>query len=405
MFKPALPRAIYSYPNVQVNRGQPFMIEYSSGHPGTYHYFVVLAAENEGMMAQHTEKLLDEYIAEAPWSAGERYRNEFWDKYHVGWADPKSYGASTSNMNFVMQGKTTVEKGDKDYIERPWAFACSGLGNRYGYSSWTAQPISEKCIPYLAPDLKIWRYPKSELKQDIRIAYTNPKFPWIEAVWRIRGYWHHPHQVDLFRIEIPKSGTGIGPYIVHWVWRGYYDAIDVDVLDDKLVVPNESAAIYGRQSPGQLWFKVDHAQFLNGTYRLATHRLSSCLWNRKKRKYYGRKGVETCIAIPPEGKKNTAGQTRNEALEFCKSRCDRWGRGCTSLNVVPIKPPPDVVFSTEQNIPWGVGDCRRKCLNEEPEGSHVCYTLYELPMSQWAISDTNSEKYTASAPPPIDELV
>ena len=53
------------------------------GHPGSYHYFVVLKASDEAQMAQHTEALLDAYLSAAPPSAhisGARY-----NKLHYGW--------------------------------------------------------------------------------------------------------------------------------------------------------------------------------------------------------------------------------------------------------------------------------------------------------------------------------
>ena len=39
-----------SHPDVQVNRGQVFQIEWTTGHPGSTSYFVLLAAEHEPKM-------------------------------------------------------------------------------------------------------------------------------------------------------------------------------------------------------------------------------------------------------------------------------------------------------------------------------------------------------------------
>ena len=80
----------------------------------------------------------------------------------------------------------------------------------------------------------------------MRVAYFNPKYPWIEAVWMYKNPRNHwPKQFDIARMAFPTHVQGVGKHIVHWMWRGYRDCIDVDVLPDSVPVPNTSSAMYG----------------------------------------------------------------------------------------------------------------------------------------------------------------
>ena len=83
------------------------------------------------------------------------------------------------------------------------------------------------CRPYST--LTQYRYPFAERKYDKRAAYYNPNFPWIEAVYAFQHKHHHALQFDTASFEFPRNREGSGQYIVHWMWRGYYNCIDVDV--------------------------------------------------------------------------------------------------------------------------------------------------------------------------------
>ena len=61
-----------------------------------------------------------------------------------------------------------------------------------------------------------------------------------------------PKQFDTARFDIPsRTSTATGAYIVYYMWRGYRDCIDVDVLDPVTdPVPATSRAMYGYTGPG-----------------------------------------------------------------------------------------------------------------------------------------------------------
>ena len=58
-------------------------MEWASGHPGSYHYLVVLKATDEDKMSTHSEAMLNEYLASAPAAAVEQ--SPAYRKMHYGW--------------------------------------------------------------------------------------------------------------------------------------------------------------------------------------------------------------------------------------------------------------------------------------------------------------------------------
>ena len=69
--------------HVRANPGQDFLVEWASGHPGSYHYLVVLKATDEAKMTTHSEAMLNAYLNAAPAAAllqGAKYQ-----KMHYGW--------------------------------------------------------------------------------------------------------------------------------------------------------------------------------------------------------------------------------------------------------------------------------------------------------------------------------
>ena len=79
---PCPKRQRFQYPDIQVNRGQPFTVEWQVGHGRTYNFFILVAAEDEDKLATHTEKMMWEYLRSAPPNAA-KFEGPYWDKYHV----------------------------------------------------------------------------------------------------------------------------------------------------------------------------------------------------------------------------------------------------------------------------------------------------------------------------------
>ena len=55
------------------------------------------------------------------------------------------------------------------------------------------------------------------------------------------------------------DGTAAGQYVLHYVWRGYRDCIDVDLLPAALELPDTSDAKYGYEVLRDVFvFHVNH---------------------------------------------------------------------------------------------------------------------------------------------------
>ena len=105
--RPAPPRPKDRDPHVAVAPGQEFLIEWSTGHPNSEFYFVVLHKDDEARLDEHTPDLLDDYIARAPADASASFNGTadgsnapggVWRKWHLscsylyGVADPDVAG-------------------------------------------------------------------------------------------------------------------------------------------------------------------------------------------------------------------------------------------------------------------------------------------------------------------------
>ena len=80
--------------------------------------------------------------------------------------------------------------------------------------------------------------------------------------WDIALYSRQPNpnpilqEWDIARFSLPGR-AGSGRYIIHMLWGGYRDALDVDLL------PSPAVDVYGAASRDVQWERVDHAQFLD----------------------------------------------------------------------------------------------------------------------------------------------
>lgn len=204
--------------HVRANPGQDFLIEWASGHPGSYHYFVVLKASDEEKMSKHTEALLEDYLDGAPQGAGAAYAGVGYRKMHYGWTKKsRAGGDEPSHANFGKSGLTSVPLAAAEYAPRPAAFACANYGSVKG--KWETGDCEQ------VSDLTLYNYPAAAHATDKRVAYANPKYGWIEAVHRFKAIKPtpdkngFPKQFDTTRFSIPARG-GAGEYIVQYFWRG-----------------------------------------------------------------------------------------------------------------------------------------------------------------------------------------
>ena len=367
---PAKPRQ--HTPHVQVGPGQEFPIQWVTGHPNSYYYFVILHSDDNDQIIKHNEKMLREYIAEAPASAKAPYSDARFRKQHVSCSH-----VSGGNSGCLQYSKTKLVN--------------SGMsGTRYKREIPPTDPLYFKRsdMPLVGADgkkgVKVYEYKDSAHTQDVQVAYQNPKYPWIEAVHRYKVTYKWVFEWDIARFLIPAR-KGSGTYMVHMLWRGYRDVVDVDVL------PVAAKTIWGKRLNGVRYLRLDHCQFkdrlVNGTWRKFTT-------------YHGKtKHGNTCYPI-------TDGN-----VDACIRHASKQKKGYgDAVNVVPLRHPPGVAFPDQPvNIPWGTGgsgtgihhghvgssNCQPRHFTADkfPDNTtYVCYPLKPAPDTTqvdqpWTISE------------------
>jgi len=324
---PSPPRPSKFSPHIRVGQKEEFAFEWVTGHPGTDYFFVVLNAEHEDKLGEHTYKGLMAYINEAPSNAC--ITGSKWQKRHVscqfsGTCDGK-YGMSNDGSNYLKQ----LREKDDLYIDRP--------------KSWGDEGSAQ------------FQYHPKDLEKDIRVSYTNPKWPWIEAVYKfwIAHSFFREWDIAPFTIE---GKDGPGHYLIHMIWGGYRDVIDVDLL------AGPSPDIYGKAGAGEnMYKKIDHCQYKT--------------WNRDIRFNY------ICEYI------DKTSRDVSHCLQICT---EKW-RNCKGVNVIPLVNPASVKHDVI-NLPWTSCHCNKPPKDSDlwNENTLVCVGLNPV--------------YSETANPEVDEM-
>merc|ERR1712048_1313750 len=210
--------------------GQKFPIEWAAGHGfGSHTYFAVIKAADEPKLAQHTIKLLDDYIQSAPASAGDYLKEH--PVYHV---------SNVEHNHELLTGGNVAS----DYVWVP------------------SMPATKGTRPSVFRQKHFGANPSVELKkwsqgQDVRVKYKSDKYPWIISAHKFLMKYDYPEDSDTTMMEIPAE-LGPGKYLVAYQWSGYYDVVDVNVLDV------QSTDIFGRASNNPSGYdRNDHCQFIS----------------------------------------------------------------------------------------------------------------------------------------------
>jgi len=297
----------------QVKTGQKFPMEFATGHStpargGTY--LTVLRAEDEGHMIKHTRTLLDDYLESAPPNANYMVDHK---SHHVG-----SMAGSTTSNNVLVTLSNAYGVGDqKDNIRN------------YG-PHWGNKPAQGSAI-----------YTKTEesTKDDIRVHYTNDKYPWIISVHKFKLHEDKSEEADLVMMEIPE-GQPPGQYVIQYSWNGYYDCTDVNVIAET------SIDFYGSPAIETQFDKLDHCRWIH------TYQDYSVLGECKEIK-------------------------KGDSADACFSQCKDID-GCYGVQVVPYKLPDEVAAmgkkglfqSTTSTMP---AEC--SSLQVDAEDSLVCFPI------------------------------
>jgi len=257
----------------QVKAGQKFPMEFATGHStpargGTY--LTVLKAEDEVHMIKHTRALLDDYLESAP-VTDTPYMAEH-KSHHVG-----STASSTTTTNVLA-----------DLTEKYAVGATSDNIRNFG-PNWGNKPARGSAI-----------YPKNpdDTKNDLRVKYTNDKYPWIISCHKFKLHEDKSEEADLVMMEIPE-GSPDGQYVIQYSWNGYYDCTDVNVISEL------STDFYGKRAAEIKYDKLDH-----------------CLWNPAYEDY---EVLGDCKEIK-----------RGESADSCFNDCNNL-ENCYGVQVVPFR--------------------------------------------------------------------
>ena len=149
--RPCRPRRSH-IPHVQVNPGQTFEAEWSTGHPGDgAHMFTVVKASDQQWLHFVSKALIDDYIDSAlpsmHWTP-----KAHWDKRHLSY-NSSSGKKGSDNVRHELEGKVLMDPStDLDYIHRAEAFTEAG-----------------------GPFHNQWTYTSVLHATDASVAYTNPQ--------------------------------------------------------------------------------------------------------------------------------------------------------------------------------------------------------------------------------------
>ena len=264
-------------PHVQVGPNQTFVLTWTTGHGGSY-IFVVVHKDDEDKLPLHKAKghggvAVQEYVDEAPPEAY-IYNDTAWKRWFVSCSYLYAYNTYAPGKNVTLPGQ---ERSPDDYPGEGATYngkmnceGCSRCGAGYYPNDGTISHY-ERVLSADDPQYYEWpdawsagngergltqiKYHDWVTDADTRLSYYNPKYPWIEAVHHFGCNGARPREWDAARFSIPGR-KGSGEYMVHMVWGGYKDVIDVDLL------PSEAADKYGRAATATTWAKTDHCQYV-----------------------------------------------------------------------------------------------------------------------------------------------
>ncbi|GAB5361995.1 hypothetical protein AAMO2058_000760100 [Amorphochlora amoebiformis] len=236
---PFRPRKV-SDTHAQLGPGQKMAVKFSSGHHKN-HYFVAINGAHQHLIYENDYKdNVRDYFNNVP--SGMNLASKF-PRLH-------SCHNTFSNCNDPNYFAGKVSKSDSIYCDHP------------NYPS----------------KFPIYKWKSQHLVNDVLTYYHSAKYPWIVGGGRYENIAHMPFDEDIFCMEVPLKNASLGNHhIVHWFWKGYYDAIDVNAHATR--VPD--GLIYGKNTGTSMISRTDHCQHVKPRalitpIRDATANLTQC---------------------------------------------------------------------------------------------------------------------------------
>lgn len=366
-------------PHVRVAAGELFPVEWVAGHREEV-WFVFLKASSNAMklMNTHTDALLSDYVNNAPANQrtppkGARNHQNFHYKYKDTSLDFDPQGNKQNpnppiTRNFY---KRLIRPGDADYIPRNKLFDGHMKGLTYAsngistFGKWDNYPKNRVewdkffLFEYQDDGYKINRYcTYQSQKPQHRHIITAARYDLVKNM---------PSRPDVALFSFPPN-TSPGKYIIHYIWRGYYDAIDVEIVAGPPIgAPYGIEPKFGNVIPppagspptpvpppppaptpikviAPRYKRVDHCHFRENTLK------GQCR---------GLKGSK--LSVP----------------QACIDECNTMSRDeCDGVAVVPVRNVAPIYkgFRNLINIPFGSAGCADS-LKSDSSVTHVCYPL------------------------------
>lgn len=317
-------------------KGKPFGLEFAQGHPGSYTYFALVLASDEDKLNLASESALNDYIKRAPearksTSPGGYLSESIFDKTAIEWSGGRG-GATVPLAKDNAIYEKRLQPGDDHYFERPADWRCSRDRNFN---------TAAKCKS-LGVEVAQYQYVPSIRANDVRVAYTSDKYPWLRAVLKYRISKKRAQEYDLAQMMFPDSAEP-GKYVLMYMWRGYYNCYDVLLVDGKATGGKVPQLVMK-----DVWTKTDHSQYeQSSNYVFKNHKA----W--------------FCDVLPPNGD-----------VTQCLKTCESKSKFCNAINVVPYKNPPAVLFD-QVNIPSTSRCAQALKTKAVTDSSLVCYGFIE----------------------------
>ena len=301
------------FPHIQVNVQQKFILEWATGHGGAQ-FWVMLKREDFGHLRRISRRLLWQYIAQAPPEAY-TYFNDVPGHFKNPNASANLAWRKIHLRRYPNLPPNTIHANNMYRLDPDRPFEVPN--QPAGYPTWTQRPWGRSRWTYLGyTDAK---HCGTQACGQRRIAYNNSYWPWIQSVHRpysgvqparalrtarvLRGAhsnlvlavfsipWVYARSADAAQFAFPP-GTEPGRYIAYFMWAGYRDCVDIDVLPDSKPVPMTLRGMYGYFDRfGDPFFtKTDHCQYAthHGASRLPPLSLPA-----------SRPSLTTCLIGPP----------------------------------------------------------------------------------------------------------
>ena len=232
----------------QLGPGQEFVMKWATGHAqdsgleGTI--IVIIGGQHyDYLKLENFKKIVDEYIAEAPIEQANDHLDPQYQRYH-GVKDSKH----DEFLDFINASKAQYRADSIGYMKHVPGSEIFDGPMSHSDPNWLEHTFSKTAHQY--------KYRRDFLQDDKRVAYTNPKHPWLLAAHKYPHKYTRPSDHDATRIKIPAT-WGPGHYIVHYRWKGYSDCVDVNVFDEQV------DDIDGVDEGVMVWNKIDHCTYVD----------------------------------------------------------------------------------------------------------------------------------------------